>query len=108
MVAAPDLPRRLVSEGLGTALLLATVIGSNPERGGTVVNNVVFACVQSAGRSQMAAAWFNHFAHRELARATSAGTRPAAHVHPVVAEAMKEVGLDLSQARPQLLTETLV
>jgi arsenate reductase (thioredoxin) len=72
------------------------------------VKNVIFACLHSAGRSQMAAAWFNHFANPELAKATSAGTRPAERVHPIVVDAMKEVGLDLSQARPQLLTGTLV
>ncbi|HTB73480.1 MAG TPA: arsenate reductase ArsC [Polyangiaceae bacterium] len=69
---------------------------------------VVFACVHSAGRSQMAAAWFNRLADPAKARAVAAGTQPAEHVHPVVVEAMKEAGIDLSAARPQLLTSQVL
>lgn len=65
---------------------------------------VVFACVHNAGRSQIAAAWFNRLADPLKAQAVSAGTQPADHVHPVVIEAMKEKGLDLSGAEPRLLT----
>lgn len=68
---------------------------------------VVFACVHNAGRSQIAAAFFNSIADPARARALSAGTRPAAHVHPEVFTAMQEVGLDLSGARPQKLTPEL-
>jgi arsenate reductase len=65
---------------------------------------VLFACVHNAGRSQMAAALFNQRADPRKARASSAGTEPAERVHPEVVEAMREVGLDLSRARPQRLT----
>ncbi len=65
---------------------------------------VVFACVHNAGRSQMASAWFNRIADPEKARAISAGTEPSDHVHPVVIEAMKEIGIDLSKAEPSKLT----
>lgn len=65
---------------------------------------IVFACVHNAGRSQMAAAWFNRLADPSKARAVSAGTQPADRVHPVVIEAMKEKGFDLSKAEPQKLT----
>ena len=68
---------------------------------------VVFACIHNAGRSQMAAALFNALADPSRARAISAGTRPGPSVHPVVREAMHEVGIDLSGARPQLLTAEL-
>jgi arsenate reductase len=68
---------------------------------------VVFACVHNAGRSQMAAAWFNRIADPEKARAISAGTQPSDHVHPVVVEAMNEKGIDLSKAEPQKLTAEL-
>lgn len=68
---------------------------------------VIFACVHNAGRSQMAACWFNHLADPRKARALSAGTEPGPHVHPVVMEAMKERDLDLSGARPQRLTPDL-
>ena len=59
----------------------------------------VFACVHNAGRSQMAAAWFNRLADPGKARAVSAGTEPGARVHPEVLEAMQEVGIDLSGAQ---------
>jgi len=71
------------------------------------VKTVVFACVHNAGRSQMAAAWFNRVADPEKARAISAGTEPADHVHPVVVAAMKEKGIDLSRAEPRKLTAEL-
>jgi protein-tyrosine-phosphatase len=67
----------------------------------------VFACVHNAGRSQMSAAFFNRYAHPQEATAISAGTEPGAQVHPVVVEVMREVGIDLSAARPQKLTADL-
>lgn len=67
----------------------------------------IFACVHNAGRSQMSAAFFNKLADPILARAISAGTHPADHVHPVVVDAMREVGIDLSNAKPQKLTAEL-
>ena len=67
----------------------------------------IFACVHNAGRSQMAAAFFNQFADPAKARAVSAGTEPGPRVHPEVLEVMREVGIDLSHAQPQLLTEDL-
>jgi arsenate reductase (thioredoxin) len=67
----------------------------------------IFACVHNAGRSQMSAAFFNQLADPGQARAISAGTHPAEHVHPVVVDAMREVGIDLSDARPQKLTTEL-
>jgi arsenate reductase len=67
----------------------------------------VFACIHNAGRSQMAAAWFNRLASPEKARGISAGTQPGARVHPEVLEAMKEAGVDLSAAVPRKLTDDL-
>lgn len=72
------------------------------------MKTVVFACVHNAGRSQMAAAFFNRLADPLKARAISAGTEPAHRVHPEVVEVMREVGLDLGGARPQKLTSELV
>lgn len=68
---------------------------------------VVFACVHNAGRSQMAAAFFNAAADPKKAIAISAGTEPAAKVHPEVLEAMREVGIDLTSAKPNKLTPEL-
>ena len=70
------------------------------------MKTVIFACVQNAGRSQMAAAFAKTAAAGKL-RAISAGTDPGTRVHPEVIEAMKEVGIDLSDARPQKLTAEL-
>ncbi|HEX8824252.1 MAG TPA: arsenate reductase ArsC [Archangium sp.] len=71
------------------------------------MKTVIFACVHNAGRSQMAAAFFNALADSQKARAVSAGTRPGERVHPEVQAAMAEVGIDLSGARPQRLTDEL-
>lgn len=71
------------------------------------MTTVLFACVHNAGRSQMAAAFFNALASTERARAISAGTEPAARVHPEVVIAMREVGIDLEDAVPQRLTDSV-
>ena len=65
---------------------------------------VVFACIENAGRSQMAAAFFNRLSSPKLARAVSAGTRPAPRVHSEVIAVMHEAGIDLSAAQPQYLS----
>ncbi len=71
------------------------------------VQKVIFACVRNADRSQMAAAFFNALADPRTATAVSAGTRPAERVHPIVVDAMAEVGIDLSGARPRKLTQDM-
>ena len=71
------------------------------------MKTVLFACVHNAGRSQMAAAWFNSLCDPARARAVSAGTAPGARVHPEVLEAMREVGIDLSDQRPRFLSDEL-
>lgn len=71
------------------------------------MNVVLFACVHNAGRSQMAAAWFNLLADPNKARAISAGTDPGPRVHPEVVATMAEVGLDLSGAPTSRLTSEL-
>ena len=71
------------------------------------MKTVIFACVHNAGRSQMAAAFFNALVDRKSVRAVSAGTEPADQVHPEVLETMREIGIDLSNAHPQKLTAEL-
>lgn len=80
---------------------------SAPIRRGAFMNTVIFACIHNAGRSQMAAAWFNALADSTKARAVSAGSDPGTRVHPEVLEAMREVGVDLSDRKPQKLTDDL-
>ena len=71
------------------------------------MQRVVFACVHNAGRSQMAAAFFNAMADPAKAVAVSAGTQPGDRVHPEVVEVMREAGSDVSGQRPQKLTTEL-
>jgi arsenate reductase len=70
------------------------------------VAKVLFVCKQNAGRSQMSQALFERVANgRHQAR--SAGTRPAGYVHAVVIDVMREQDIDLSDRRPQKLTDDL-
>lgn len=71
------------------------------------MEKVIFACVHNAGRSQMAAAFFQALADSRKAKAISAGTEPDTHVHPEVVEVMREVGVDLRNVKPQHLTPDL-
>ena len=71
------------------------------------MKTVLFACIHNAGRSQMAAAWFNALANHDKAQAVSAGTEPGTRVHPEVVEAMREVGIELEGLKPQKLTDEL-
>jgi arsenate reductase len=68
--------------------------------------HVLFVCLHNAGRSQMSQALFEMGADGEH-EARSAGTEPAAHVHPVVVTAMREVGVELSDRAPRVLTDEL-
>lgn len=67
------------------------------------VPEVLFVCVHNAGRSQMAAALLDHHAAGRVG-VRSAGSAPADTINPAVAEAMAEVGLDLSGEFPKPLT----
>jgi arsenate reductase (thioredoxin) len=71
------------------------------------MQKVIFACVHNAGRSQMAAAFFNCLVDPTKAEGISAGTEPGLRVHPEVLAVMQEVGIDLSAAKPQKLTQEL-
>jgi arsenate reductase (thioredoxin) len=73
------------------------------DTGESEMKYVLFVCTQNSGRSQMAQALFERHAPRDV-RAESAGAEPADKVHPVVVEAMKEIGIDLSTQRPKKLT----
>lgn len=71
------------------------------------MKKVLFVCVHNSGRSQMAEAFFNQMA-KGKAVAISAGTEPGSAVNPVVAQAMREVGIDISDRKPKLLTLDMV
>lgn len=68
--------------------------------------SALFVCLHNAGRSQMSQALFERAAG-DRHTALSAGTTPAGQVHPEVIEVMRELGIDLSDRKPQLLTVEL-
>ena len=65
---------------------------------------ILFVCVENAGRSQMAQA----FAEKLGLKASSAGTNPSSSVNPVVVEAMRERGIDLTRKSPKMLTADMI
>ncbi len=68
----------------------------------------LFVCLHNAGRSQMSAALFERAAAgRHHALSAGSDADPNGHVHPQVVEVMRELGVDLSQRRPQRLTREL-
>jgi arsenate reductase len=67
---------------------------------------VLFVCLHNAGRSQMSQALFERAAAGKHS-ALSAGTTPAEHPHPEVVQVMRELNIDISDRRPQLLTREL-
>ena len=73
-----------------------------------MVSTVLFTSVRNAGRTQMAAAWFNALAHPDKARAVCAGTDPAGALYHQVVRAMGEVGLNIGASEPRLLTPLLL
>jgi arsenate reductase len=69
----------------------------------TTKPSVLFVCVHNAGRSQMAAGFLRHLAG-DTVEVRSAGSAPADQVNPVAVEAMKEVGIDITDQIPKILT----
>ena len=67
------------------------------------MKKVLFVCIENAGRSQMAEAFAKKYGAGKFV-ASSAGNKPAVQVNPVVVEAMKEKGIDISQNKPKLIT----
>lgn len=70
------------------------------------MSHVLFVCLHNAGRSQMSRALFERAAEGRHG-AEAAGTQPAARLHPAVVEAMAEIGFDLSDRSPRLLTREM-
>ena len=68
---------------------------------------ILFVCVENAGRSQMAEAFFRKYAPEGYEPA-SAGTKPIREVNPVAIEVMKEVGIDIGRQKPKVLTSDII
>src|SRR5918994_1550430 len=71
------------------------------------VPEVLFVCVQNAGRSQMAAALLDHYAEGRV-HVRSAGSAPAEQINPAVVVAMSELGIDVSKEFPKPMTDEVV
>jgi protein-tyrosine-phosphatase len=71
------------------------------------MKKVLFVCVHNSGRSEMAEAFFDQIA-RDAAVAISAGTQPTAQVNPTVVAAMREVGIEIGDKKPKLLTAEML
>lgn len=68
---------------------------------------ILFLCVENAGRSQMAEGFFRKYAPKDY-EPVSAGTKPTTEINPIAAEAMKEIGIDLSKQKPKILTNEMI
>lgn len=77
------------------------LFGKKPEK------YVLFACIENAGRSQMAEGFFRKYAPKGYA-VISAGTKPTPEINPIVVEVMKEVEIDLSKQKPKMLTNEII
>ena len=73
----------------------------------TELKNVLFVCVENTGRSQMAEAFFKKYAKTQF-NVISAGTSPSSHLNPVVVSVMNELGIDLQNQQPQLLSSSMI
>lgn len=68
---------------------------------------ILFVCIENAGRSQMAEGFFKKYAPSRF-KTVSAGTKPAYQLNPIVVEAMKEVGIDISKQKSKELTDEMI
>ena len=73
----------------------------------TDTRNVLFVCVENAGRSQMAEAFFKKYASKKF-NVVSAGTNPSSQLNPLVVNVMREIGIDLGDQQPKLLLNNMI
>ena len=72
-----------------------------------MTENILFVCVENAGRSQMAEAFFKKFPSKQF-NVSSAGTVPSSQLNPIVIKVMKEIGIDMTEQIPKLLSESMI
>ena len=73
----------------------------------TDIQNILFVCVENAGRSQMAEAFFKKYAPEKF-NVISAGTTPSSQLNPLVVTVMQEIGIDLDEQVPKLLSNNMI
>ncbi len=79
----------------------------NKKTNDKTIKTVLFVCVQNAGRSQMAEGFFRKYSSGNY-EAISAGTVPTGQINSFAVEAMKEIGIDISNQKPKELTEDMI
>lgn len=72
-----------------------------------MTENILFVCVENAARSQMAEAFFRKFAPKQF-HVSSAGTTPSSQLNPVVIQVMNEIGIDMTNPQPKLLSNSMI
>lgn len=70
-------------------------------------NSILFVCIENAGRSQMAEAFFNKYAPREY-EAISAGTKPVPQINPIAVQVMGEIGIDISKQKSKEISDDMI
>ena len=72
-----------------------------------MTEDILFVCVENAGRSQMAEAFFRKFTENRF-NVISAGTSPSKELNPIVVQVMKEIGIDMNNQNPKMLSESMI
>ena len=71
------------------------------------MKKILFVCIENAGRSQMAEAFFRKYLPKGF-EAISAGTKPSTHVNPIVLQAMNEIGIDIENQIPKHISQQII
>ena len=72
-----------------------------------MTRDILFVCVENAGRSQMAEAFFRKFTEGKF-NVNSAGTVPSGNLNPVAVEVMKEIGIDMTKQSPKTISNSMI
>ena len=72
-----------------------------------MTKNVLFVCVENAGRSQMAESFFKKFT-KDRFNVISAGTVPSKNINPIVVQVMKEIGIDMTSQSPKTISNSMI
>ena len=72
-----------------------------------MTKDVLFVCVENAGRSQMAEAFFRKFTENKF-NVISAGTTPSPKLNPIVVQVMEEIGIDMTEQSPKTLSDSMI
>ncbi|EGP93211.1 arsenate reductase ArsC [Nitrosarchaeum koreense] len=72
-----------------------------------MTKKILFVCVENAGRSQMAEAFFKKFMPKGF-EVISAGTKPSDKVNPIVLQAMNEIGIDMKNQTPKTISQQII